>query len=156
MVCKCLYHTNVLIDPNHGRAWPPPQHGGWNNNNLIGMGKSILVDGAKRDRTIWPGDMGISISTLYATLGDANGETSINSLGTLYLYQNEETGQLPYVGPMVFCLKPYNQTCEPGKGAWNSDMYHLWTLKGTYDAYKFYSSSAASVQSNIFEKPIFL
>ena len=141
-----------LIDPNHGRAWPPPQHGGWNNNNLIGMGKSILVDGAKRDRTIWPGDMGISISTLYATLGDANGETSINSLGTLYLYQNEETGQLPYVGPMVFCLKPYNQTCDPGKGAWNSDMYHLWTLKGTYDAYKFYSSSAASVQSNIFAK----
>jgi hypothetical protein len=139
-----------LIDSSHGRAWPPPQNGGWNNNNLIGMGKSILVDGAKRDRTIWPGDMGISISTLYATLGDANGETTINSLGTLYLYQNKETGQLPYVGPMVFCLKPYNQTCDPGKGAWNSDMYHLWTLKGTYDAYKFYSSSASSVQSKIF------
>ena len=40
------------IDPNQGRQWGPPASG-WNNAVLIGSGSSILVDGAKRDRTIW-------------------------------------------------------------------------------------------------------
>ena len=141
-----------LIDPNHGRVWPPPSIG-WDNSKYIGFGKSILVDGAKRDRTIWPGDMGISTMTAYTTLGDLT--SSINSLATLYSYQNSQTGQLPYVGPMVFCLKPFNQTCDNGQGNWHSDMYHLWALKGTYDAYQYNRASSRSLAANGFFKEIY-
>ena len=136
-----------LINPTHGRVWPPPSVG-WDNSNYIGSGKSILVDGAKRDRTIWPGDMGISTMTAYTTLGDLT--SSINSLATLYSYQNPKTGQLPYVGPMVFCLKPFNQTCDSGQGNWHSDMYHLWALKGTYDAYQYSTHLLKHAWSTVF------
>jgi hypothetical protein len=40
------------VDPNHGRQWHAPAVG-WNNGVLIGTGKTLLVDGAKRDRTVW-------------------------------------------------------------------------------------------------------
>ena len=55
-------HTNrCSIDPTHGRQWPPPDSG-WANDAECGLpGQvSVLVDGAKRDRVIWPGDMGAS------------------------------------------------------------------------------------------------
>lgn len=78
------------IDPQQGRQWGPPQHG-WNNGALIGVGKSILVDGAKRDRTIWPGDMGVSSDVAYATTGDVY--SSQQSLNTLYEYQSTATGE---------------------------------------------------------------
>lgn len=56
----CAYTIQMCsIDPQHGRQWTAPSSG-WNNNVLIGSGQSLLVDGAKRDRTIWPGDMGVS------------------------------------------------------------------------------------------------
>jgi hypothetical protein len=116
-----------LISPQHGRAWPPPKSG-WNNDVLIGLGDSIIVDGAKRDRTIWPGDMGISIATTFATLGDV--QSGINSLLTLYALQSPE-GQLPYVGPAVFCQEPEGASCG-GRGMWGSDTYHLWALVGSH------------------------
>jgi hypothetical protein len=116
-----------IISPQHGRDWPPPKMG-WNNDVLIGVGDSIIVDGAKRDRTIWPGDMGISIATSFATLGDVR--SGINSLLTLYDLQSP-AGQLPYVGPAVFCQMPEGQSCG-GRGSWGSDTYHLWALVGTH------------------------
>ncbi|KAJ5731772.1 uncharacterized protein N7483_006280 [Penicillium malachiteum] len=43
---------------------------GWLNNGTLGPGNTIIVDGAKRDRAVWPGDMGIAVpSTLDKTTG---------------------------------------------------------------------------------------
>ena len=83
--------------------------------------------GAKRDRTIWPGDMGVSVATALATTGEAN--SSINSLETLYALQ-APSGMLPYVGPQVYCQKawPEAKDEECVEGSHNSDMYHLWVI----------------------------
>ena len=63
-------------------------HGGWLNNEYIGVGESVMLDGAKRDRWAWAGDMGVSVPTaLYAT-GDA--ESSRNGLQTIFDYQVRE------------------------------------------------------------------
>ena len=52
---------------------------------ICGAGDSILVDGAKRDRVIWPGDMGVSSLTAIATTGDL--DASRNALNTLFQHQ---------------------------------------------------------------------
>src|SRR4051794_250698 len=89
--------TNIIAN-DQGRVWGPPALGG-NNNALVGeLGSTVLVDGAKRDRTVWPGDLGISVPTDYASLGDM--VTIKNSLQTLYNHQNA-AGALPYPGPGV-------------------------------------------------------
>lgn len=43
---------------------------GWLNNGTLGPGSTILVDGAKRDRAVWPGDMGIAVPSAFVSLGD--------------------------------------------------------------------------------------
>eukprot|EP00937_MAST-01D_sp_MAST-1D-sp2_P005346 g5346.t1 len=113
------YTTQMCsIDPAHGRQWPPPASG-WNNSASCGQGDSVLVDGAKRDRVIWPGDMGVSSLTCIYTTGDV--DASRNSLDTLYSYQNRTAdGMLPYAGPPVSQFG-------------GSDTYHLWALLGTYN-----------------------
>ena len=111
------------ISSSHGRQWPPPKDSGWANNascvappsGAERSGKTVLVDGAKRDRTIWPGDMGVSTATAFATTGDTY--SSRISLETLYAYQSSD-GMLPYAGPPVDFFG-------------NSDTYHLWSLIGT-------------------------
>jgi len=102
------------IGSKHGRQWPAPKVG-WNNDAVCGVGEVVLVDGAKRDRVIWPGDMGVSVLTALATTGDVL--ASKNALITLYDNQQAD-GMLPYAGP------PVNF-----KGS--SDTYHLWALIGT-------------------------
>jgi hypothetical protein len=109
------FQTNLALN-GQGRAWPPVSTN-WNNANTIGeSGTVVLTDGAKRDRTVWPGDMGISLSTGYAALFDnVAGE---NSLQTLFNHEDATSGALPYAGP------PMNFG--------GSDTYHMWTLFGTY------------------------
>ncbi|MEY9860518.1 hypothetical protein ABH935_006155 [Catenulispora sp. GAS73] len=112
------YTTQLdTIDPTEGRAWPPPSSG-WENNAVIGTGTEVLTDGAKRDRTVWPGDMGVSTTTAYVSTDDLLGVR--NSLTTMYQGQ-KSTGELPYSGP-AFNL-------------YGSDTYHIWTLIGTYTYY---------------------
>ena len=53
------------LDPD---GWPAP---GWANDGHLGVGDSILVDGAKRDRAVWPGDMGIAAPSIFVSTGDA-------------------------------------------------------------------------------------
>ena len=106
------------VSPQQGRTWGPPASG-WNNSATLGSGTTILVDGAKRDRTVWPGDMGIAIPTAYVSTDDLL--STKNSLSVLYAHQNSSTGELPYAGP------PLN--------FYSSDTYHLWTLLGTYTYY---------------------
>jgi hypothetical protein len=43
---------------------------GWANNGTLGSGDTIIVDGAKRDWAVWPGDMGIAVPSAFVSLGD--------------------------------------------------------------------------------------
>ncbi|KAH9832466.1 Six-hairpin glycosidase [Rhodofomes roseus] len=109
-------------DPNH----PSP---GWANNYPIGNTGAVLVDGAKRDRSVWPGDLGISLPTQFVSTNDL--VTTRNALDTLYAMQSA-SGALPYSGP------PISATA-------GSDTYHAWTLVGTY-TYVLYSGDFAWLQ----------
>jgi hypothetical protein len=106
------------IDPRQGREWPPPSTG-WENNAVISDGTSVLVDGAKRDRTVWPGDLGISQPTAFVSTNDTASARSV--LNILYA-QQDARGGLPYCGPPVNCGTV-------------SDTYHLWTLIASSDYY---------------------
>jgi hypothetical protein len=115
--------TNTIA-PTTGRVWGPPATG-WDNSGTVGVGSEVLVDGAKRDRTVWPGDLGVSVPTEFASLGDL--VPTRNALTTLYQHQ-ASTGELPYAGPEV--------------NFYGSDTYHLWTLVGTAN-YVQYSQDTA-------------
>ena len=108
--------TNT-IDPTQGRSWPAPD-ALWANTGVVGVGDTVLTDGAKRDRTVWPGDLGISFPTAYVSTGDT--ASTRNALSTMYAHQSG-SGALPYSGP------PLSKT--------GSDTYHLWTLVATGDYY---------------------
>ncbi|KAI0887940.1 glycoside hydrolase family 78 protein [Annulohypoxylon maeteangense] len=111
--------TNAL-HPSTGRAWPAPASQ-WANNGNIGIGDTINTDGAKRDRTVWPGDMGVAVPSSFYSTGDL--ESVKNALATLFNIQ-AESGLLPFSGPPLL--------------ARNSDTYHMWIMIGTYN-YVLYS-----------------
>lgn len=60
--------TNA-VPPTTGRRVPFLRTG-WANDGLLGPGHTILVDGAKRDRAVWPGDMGVAVPSLFVSTGD--------------------------------------------------------------------------------------
>lgn len=55
---------------------------GWLNNGTLGPGNTIIVDGAKRDRAVWPGDMGIAVPSAFVSLGDL--DSVMNALQVMY------------------------------------------------------------------------
>lgn len=112
------------IASDQGRAWPPPASE-WDNGATVGVGDSVLVDGAKRDRTVWPGDLGIAVPTQYAYSSDLT--STRNALTTMYNAQSAE-GEIPWSGP------PFNLT--------GSDTYHTWTLLGTATYYTYTADRA--------------
>ncbi|MBA9004932.1 alpha-L-rhamnosidase-related protein [Thermomonospora cellulosilytica] len=112
------------IDPRTGRIWEAPATA-WDNSGLVGVGDTILVDGAKRDRTVWPGDLGVEVPAAYAAFNDT--ESARNALTTVYLHQRD-TGELPYAGPML--------------NKYGSDTYHLWTLAASWDYYLYTADRA--------------
>ncbi|THX36416.1 bacterial alpha-L-rhamnosidase domain-containing protein [Aureobasidium pullulans] len=121
------------IDPKHGDAlihsdqinssvpgdtvapWP------WYNNLTIANSSVVLVDGAKRDRLIWPGDMHVITPSLFVSISDDAAIT--NSIDNLFSLQNA-SGKLPYAG------YPFKQDTY-------SATYHLYNLIGVADYYKF-------------------
>ena len=122
------------VDPHQGRAWPAPTTG-WQDDATIGTGASVLVDGAKRDRTVWPGDLGVAVPTAYVSLGDLT--STMNSLNVLYAGQNTTTGEFQRSGPPL----------HAAGGTTNSDTYHMWTLLGAYNYY-LYSGDKGWVDSH--------
>ncbi|KZT65106.1 glycoside hydrolase family 78 protein [Daedalea quercina L-15889] len=94
-----------------------PISAGWANNASLGIAGPIIVDGAKRDRAVWPGDMGIAVPTQFVSTNDLI--PTRNALSTMFAAINPETGALPESGP------PLSQQ--------GSDTYHGWTLIGTYN-----------------------
>jgi hypothetical protein len=58
---------------------------GWANDGILGNGSTIIVDGAKRDRAVWPGDMGIAVPSAFYSIGDL--DSVKNALQTMYDHQ---------------------------------------------------------------------
>ncbi|KAL2854591.1 pectin lyase fold/virulence factor [Aspergillus pseudodeflectus] len=98
----------------------PSSATGWNNNAYCGPGDSLLLDGAKRDRWVWIGDMGVAVPSASVSTGDL--ESTKNALLAIWNYQTS-SGLLPKAGP------PYLKA--------DSDTYHLWTIIGTYNYFLF-------------------
>lgn len=107
------------IDPHQAHSLPKPSSG-WGNDGTISPGTSVLVDGAKRDRNVWPGDLGISQPTAFVSTGDT--ASARLAIDTLYLEQ-ASNGAFPYCGPNLNCGTV-------------SDTYHLWTLIASADYYR--------------------
>ncbi|KAI0133693.1 Six-hairpin glycosidase-like protein [Xylariales sp. AK1849] len=103
---------------------------GWANDGILGNGSTIIVDGAKRDRAVWPGDMGVAVPSAFYSIGDL--ESVRNALQVMFDHQNND-GSLPEAGP------PLLQQ--------NSDTYHLWTLIGTH-TYVQYSNDTTFLNQN--------
>ena len=72
--------TNA-VPVNYGREVPFVVTG-WSNNGLLGPGDTIIVDGAKRDRAVWPGDMFIAVPSTFVSIGDL--ASVKNALQTMY------------------------------------------------------------------------
>ncbi|KIY50193.1 glycoside hydrolase family 78 protein [Fistulina hepatica ATCC 64428] len=108
--------TNV-IPWNAARQYNWPVEGWADNATGSVVEGPILTDGAKRDRWVWPGDMGISLHTAFVSLDDLLGPR--NSLITMFALQNAETGALPYVGPPLILYESVTYIC--------------WSLIGTHD-----------------------
>ncbi|EFQ91340.1 hypothetical protein CFE70_002903 [Pyrenophora teres f. teres 0-1] len=91
----------------------------WYNNYTISGGTSTLVDGAKRDRLVWAGDMAIAVPAVVVSTDDVISVE--NALNSLFAIQNQTTGVLPYAG------RPFSPVV--------SFTYHLYTLIGVADHY---------------------
>lgn len=53
-----------------GRANVRTNRTGWDNAAYIGPGETVLLDGAKRDRWVWIGDMGVAVPSAFVSTGD--------------------------------------------------------------------------------------
>ncbi|KAF8493309.1 Six-hairpin glycosidase [Gautieria morchelliformis] len=102
---------------------------GWLNNATLGVAGPIIVDGAKRDRAVWPGDMGIAVPTQFVSTLDLL--PTKNALSTQFSAINPDTGALPESGP------PLSQL--------GSDTYHSHTLIGVHN-YWLYSGDMKWVE----------
>lgn len=91
----------------------------WYNNYTISNGSTVLTDGAKRDRLIWPGDMSIAVESAAVSTGDL--ESVKNALEALFS-QQKTNGRLPYAG------RPFTDRV--------SFTYHLHSLVGVSDYYR--------------------
>lgn len=120
--------TNA-VPVNTGRQ-VPTLSSGWANNGSLANGSTTIVDGAKRDRAVWPGDMAIAVPSAFYSVGDI--EFVRTALQTMYDHQNAD-GSLPEAGP------PLLQQ--------DSDTYHMWTLIGTY-YYMLYTNDTAFLDGN--------
>jgi hypothetical protein len=66
------------------------------NNGTLANGSTTIVDGAKRDRAVWPGDMAIAVPSAFYSVGDI--EFVRTALQTMYDHQNADRF-LPEAGP---------------------------------------------------------
>ncbi|KAH8657961.1 Six-hairpin glycosidase-like protein [Xylariales sp. PMI_506] len=117
------------VPVNTGRHIPAVANT-WLNDGVLGNGSTIIVDGAKRDRAVWPGDMGVAVPSSFYSIGDL--ESVKNALQVMYNYQNAD-GSFPEAGPPLL---------QQG-----SDTYHMWTMIGTWN-YIHYSNDTSFLAEN--------
>lgn len=58
------------VPGNTGRANVQTNRTGWDNAAYVGPGDTVLLDGAKRDRWVWIGDMGVAVPSAFVSTGD--------------------------------------------------------------------------------------
>ncbi|KAJ6029591.1 uncharacterized protein N7446_011058 [Penicillium canescens] len=104
-------YTNQLCtaDPTTGNALGIPGSN-WYYNGTIANGTSVLMDGAKRDRLVWPGDVVISAPSVFVSTNSLDGIK--NAIDSLFILQQSD-GRLPWAGAAF---------TRPGF------TYHLYTL----------------------------
>ena len=123
------YTVQTNIAPQNTGRFLPQVKPGWDYNASLGVGNGpFLVDGAKRDRAIWPGDIGLSGMSAALAHGVPGLEAFRNSLENLLYYQNSSTGEFPYAGIDTASFRSGSQ----------SDTYHSWSLISIYN-YAMYS-----------------
>jgi hypothetical protein len=105
----------------------------WYNNYTVANGTSVLVDGAKRDRLVWPGDIAISGPSTFVSTNDM--QSIENGLNSLLILQNS-SGALPYAGVPFASL-----------GLGFSFTYHLYSLIDIHDYY-LYTGNTAYLEKN--------
>lgn len=131
------YTIQTNIVPADTGRWLPQVNPGWAYNNTLSVASPALVDGAKRDRAVWPGDLGIQGPIAMLAYGEHGREAVHNSLETLFHYQNASTGRFPFAGPATGSFR---------SGAM-SDTYHTWSLISMYD-YAIWSNDAAWLEKH--------
>lgn len=115
--------TNA-IPPKTGRAFPILGTGWSNDANLDygSNGATVYVDGSKRDRTVWPGDLGIAVPSILVSTGDWDGVQ--NTLQVLY--DDQVSHSFNVAGPKRVC-KTKTSTGQLGRAAIRRPCYqHLW------------------------------
>jgi hypothetical protein len=70
------------VPGNTGRANVQTNRTGWDNAAYIGPGDTVLLDGAKRDRWVWIGDMGVAVPSAFVSTGDM--ESTKNALRAIF------------------------------------------------------------------------
>lgn len=70
------------VPGNTGRANVQTNRIGWDNAAYIGPGETVLLDGAKRDRWVWIGDMGVAVPSAFVSTGDM--ESTKNALRAIF------------------------------------------------------------------------
>lgn len=107
------------IDPGYGDAFDgwylPNGQADWSLNATITEGRSCLVDGGKRDRVVWSGDMVVTIPTIGVSTYDMY--SMRNSIDSLLSVQ-KSNGLLPYFG-WTYSSKTHSYI---------SSTYHLHTI----------------------------
>ncbi|KAJ5359646.1 uncharacterized protein N7496_012059 [Penicillium cataractarum] len=91
---------NSLADPG-AKSTSEPTY--WWANSTLTNGSYALVDGAKRDKLIWPGDLGIEIPAVFLSTNEA--DIIKISVQQLFAQQNAATGQMPYAAAPII-MKP--------------------------------------------------
>ncbi|OCL01634.1 glycoside hydrolase family 78 protein [Glonium stellatum] len=122
-------------DPNTPTLW-------WANSTLTN-GTSALVDGAKRDKLIWPGDFGISLPGVFLSTNDQY--TLKLSVQQLFSEQNASTGQLQYAATPIYVNPPDPFFSSLGQAY--SYTYHLYNILALNNYY-IYSGDLSVLQDN--------
>ncbi|KAK5121877.1 hypothetical protein LTR85_004448 [Meristemomyces frigidus] len=117
----------------------------WWSNSTLTNGSSALVDGAKRDKLIWPGDFSISLPGVFLSTNDQI--TLQLSVGQLSAEQNATTGQLMYAATPIYTNPPDPFFTE--LGAVYSYTYHMYNLLALNNYYA-YSGDIDFLKQNWF------
>ncbi|PWY86944.1 bacterial alpha-L-rhamnosidase domain protein [Aspergillus heteromorphus CBS 117.55] len=97
-----------------------PRTDSWWLNYTITNGSSTLVDGAKRDRLVWPGDMSIALESVAVSTADLDSiRTALESLFAL----QKANGRLAYAGKPFYDIVSFT--------------YHLHSLIGASSLFQY-------------------
>ena len=111
-----------------------PDQGGLSGKERIGVGDWVIIDGAKRDRLVWSGDLQIANRVVYATSGKY--EFARNSLESLAKDQFKTGGY------------PACSVADIGKQVADDFLeYTIWQVINSYDYY-FYSGDKDFLEKN--------